>query len=64
MSSVDEAYDQDRYRKLLAEANDEPKRLAFIDLLIEERARDRLAKHLLRTKPSGKAGVFARGWSR
>jgi hypothetical protein len=27
---------------LLAEAVDEPKRLALIDLLVEERARDRL----------------------
>jgi hypothetical protein len=35
-------YDFDRYRKLLAEAVDEKKRLAFIDLLVEERARDAL----------------------
>jgi hypothetical protein len=44
MSGVDTAYSFDRYRKLLAEADDEPKRLAFIRLLIEEKARDRLAK--------------------
>jgi hypothetical protein len=36
-------FDYDRYRKLLAEASDEPKRLALIHLLIEEKARDRLA---------------------
>src|ERR1700744_4225193 len=33
-------FDYDRYRKLLAEANDEPKRLAFINILIEEKAKD------------------------
>ena len=36
-------FDFDRYRKLLAEANDEPKRLALINILIDERAKDRLA---------------------
>ncbi len=39
-------YDFDRYRKLLVEAVDEPRRLALIDLLIRERARDRLKHHL------------------
>ena len=42
MSKQDEGFDYHRYRSLLAEATDESKRLAFIDLLIEERARDRL----------------------
>lgn len=51
MSGVDAAYNFDRYRKLLAEADDEPKRLAFIELLIEEKARDRLARQL-RGKPA------------
>jgi hypothetical protein len=37
---------------LLAEASDEAKRLAFIHLLIEEKARDKLAEHLLRTRLS------------
>lgn len=36
-------YDYHRYRQLLAEADDEKKRLALIELLIEEKARDRLA---------------------
>jgi hypothetical protein len=36
-------YDYRRYRQLLAEADDETKRLALIKLLIEEKARDRLA---------------------
>jgi hypothetical protein len=35
-------FDVDRYRKLLAEAVDEKKRLALIDLLAEERAKERL----------------------
>lgn len=35
-------FDYGRYRRLLAEAVDDRKRLAFIDLLIEERARERL----------------------
>ncbi len=52
MSDTDSAYNFDRYRKLLAEANDESKRLAFIDLLIREKARDRLAEHMVRTKVS------------
>jgi hypothetical protein len=42
MRNPDVGFDHDRYRKLLAEAVDEQKRLAFIDLLIEEQARDRL----------------------
>jgi hypothetical protein len=35
-------FDYSRYRRLLAEAVDEKKRLALIYVLIEERARDRL----------------------
>jgi hypothetical protein len=38
-------FDYPRYRQLLAEAVDEKKRLALINLLIEERAMDRLAEH-------------------
>jgi hypothetical protein len=52
VSSADGAYDFDRYRRLLAEADDEPKRLALINLLIEEKARDRLAQSRLRTRLS------------
>ncbi|HVX77317.1 MAG TPA: hypothetical protein VHB49_14395 [Bradyrhizobium sp.] len=43
----DAGFDYDRYRTLLAEADNETKRLAFIDLLIEEKAKDRLARHSL-----------------
>ena len=53
MGSSDTGYNFDRYRRLLAEAVDEPKRLAFIDLLIEEKARDRLAEQSLRAQLSG-----------
>jgi hypothetical protein len=35
-------FDLGRYRKLLFEATDEPKRLGLIDLLIKERAKERL----------------------
>jgi hypothetical protein len=45
MSTQDEGFDYHRYRALLAEAVDEPSRLAFIDLLIEERAKERLKAH-------------------
>jgi len=44
MSDQEQGYDYTRYRRLLAEATDEPKRLALIDLLIEEGARDRLMR--------------------
>lgn len=36
-------FDYNRYRQLLAEADDDEKRLALINILIEERARERLA---------------------
>jgi hypothetical protein len=43
MRQQDLAFDYGRYKRLLADAVDEPKRLALIQLLIEERAMDRLA---------------------
>jgi hypothetical protein len=49
MSTSDDAeFDFDRYRRLLAEADDEQKRLAFINLLIDEKAKDKLAGQSLR----------------
>jgi hypothetical protein len=36
-------FDYDRYRQLLAEAVDEKKQMALINLLIDEHAKDRLA---------------------
>jgi len=40
--SPDLGFDVDRYRKLLAEATDDEKRLALIELLVEEQAKERL----------------------
>ena len=45
MTPDDLGFDVDRYRKLLAEATDEKKRLALIELLIEEQAKERLMRH-------------------
>jgi hypothetical protein len=42
MRKQDVRFDYHRYQQLLAEAVDEKKRLALIDILIEERARERL----------------------
>jgi hypothetical protein len=42
MNKQEASYDHHRYRKLLAEAVDDTKRLELIGVLIEERARDRL----------------------
>lgn len=42
MSKQDAGYDYNRYRKLLADAVDETRRLELIDLMIKEKARDRL----------------------
>lgn len=42
MSKLDAGYDYTRYQKLLADAVDERKRLELIDLMIREKARDRL----------------------
>jgi hypothetical protein len=53
MGHSDAGYNYDRYRRLLAEADDERKRLALIDLLVEEKARDRLAEQSLRARLSG-----------
>ena len=43
MNKPNPGFDYDRYRKLLAEAVDEPARLALIDLLLTEKASVRLA---------------------
>jgi hypothetical protein len=42
MGKPEAGFDYNRYRRLLAEATDEKRRLELIDLLIEEQARDRL----------------------
>jgi hypothetical protein len=50
-----EEFDYDRYRQLLAEAVDDKRRMALINLLIEERAKDRLAAE----RASNRAAVTA-----
>ncbi len=52
MSKPDAGYDYGRYRQLLAEADDDSKRMAFINLLIEEKARDKLAVQAMRARLS------------
>jgi hypothetical protein len=42
MRKQDPGFDFHRYRQLLVEAVDEPKRLALIELLVEERAKEQL----------------------
>jgi hypothetical protein len=42
MDKQETGYDYDRYRQLLAEADDEAKRLELIEIMIRENARDRL----------------------
>ena len=43
MRKQDLGFDYHRYHRLLIEADDEDKRLALIELLIQEKAQDRLA---------------------
>ena len=50
MNNLDAEFDYERYRRLLAEATDETKRLALIDLLVNEKAKDRLALQSLRDR--------------
>ncbi|WP_454618930.1 hypothetical protein [Bradyrhizobium cenepequi] len=42
MGKLDSGYDYHRYKRLLADAVDESKRLELIELLIREKARDKL----------------------
>jgi hypothetical protein len=56
----DAGFDFHRYRHLLAEAVDEKKRLALIDLLIEEKARDRLEAQGVAERTAMTAVVVAR----
>ncbi len=60
MRNQDEGFDYHRYRQLLAEATDEKKRMALIDLLIEERARDRLAAQRLSDRTAMTAATIAK----
>jgi len=60
MRKQDAEFDYDRYQQLLAEAVDEKKRLALIALLIEERARDRLAAQRASDRAAMTANTIAK----
>ena len=60
MRSQNAGFDYRRYQQLLAEAVDENKRLALIALLIEERARDRLAAQRASDRAATTARTIAR----
>jgi hypothetical protein len=53
-------FDHRRYRRLLAEAINEEKRWALIQLLIEERAMERLAADVAADRLAAGAGSTAR----
>jgi len=59
MRKQDAEYDYHRYRQLLAEAVDEPKRLALIDLLVDERARQRLEVQRMADRDAMTAATIA-----
>lgn len=59
MAHQDAGFDYDRYRQLLVEAVDERKRLALINLLIEERAMERLADHIASDRAAMTAAAVA-----
>jgi hypothetical protein len=60
MRKQDLGFDYHRYHRLLLEADDEDKRLALIDLLIEEKARDRLATQRASDRAAMTANTIAR----
>ena len=60
MRKQDAGFDYNRYLHLLAEAVDEPKRLALIDLLIEEHARELLEAQRASERAAMTATVISR----
>ena len=60
MSEQDAGYDYSRYQQLLAEAVDEQKRLELIDLLIREKAHDRLQAQRLSDRVAMTTATVAR----
>jgi Trp operon repressor len=60
MRNQDTAFDYHRYRQLLSEAVDDDKRLELINLLIEERARDRLAAQVASDRAAMTASTIAK----
>ena len=60
MRNIEANYDYQRYKQLLAEAVDEQSRLALIELLIDEGARDQLAVQLASERAAMTASTIAR----
>jgi hypothetical protein len=60
MRHQDTGFDHHRYQQLLSEAVDEDKRLALINLLIEEKARDRLAAQVASDRAAMTASTIAK----
>jgi hypothetical protein len=60
MRKLDMGFDYHRYRQLLAEAVDDDKRLELINILIEERAKDRLAAQIASDRAAVTANTIAR----
>jgi hypothetical protein len=60
MPNIEANYDHRRYKRLLAEAIDEQSRLALIELLIEEGARDQLSAQLAFERAAMTASTIAR----
>lgn len=60
MREQDVGFDYQRYHRLLAEAVDENSRLALIELLIEEKAKDQLAAQRASDRAAMTAVTIAR----
>ena len=60
MRRQDMGFDYHRYRQLLAEAIDDEKRMALIKILIEERAKERLAAQNASDRASMTASTIAK----
>jgi hypothetical protein len=60
MRKQDIGFDYRRYHRLLAEAVDEGSRLALIELLIEEKAKDRLAAQRASDRAAMTAATIAK----
>jgi hypothetical protein len=60
MGEHETGYDYTRYKKLLAEAVDEKRRLELIDILIKENARDRLQEERMSDRVAMTTATVAR----
>ena len=60
MDEQETGYDHNRYRQLLAEAVDETKRIELIEIMIKEKARDRLETQRMADRVAMTAMTVAR----